>query len=128
MRLLIAIAALMACSGAWAWEDAPQGWKAVDLVCTGVKGDRWYQQDSSQHDVRYYAATNGYGRFVGKSDREYWSTPTQVGADQYISGSEGRILAWTEKVDRSTGRKELLKIELNELWVHDCELRRENKF
>ena len=124
-RSIIAIAALMVCSGAWAKPPASEGWNRVDFICTDL--------DTGRQRREWFYANENAGHFdyeerYRDSDivRVYhWSDDLELGKN--VFGPKGEVTG-VYRIDRATGRlSDSYRARDRRIFL-DCELRPENKF
>lgn len=125
MRSLIAIAALVACSGAWAQPPALEGWKKLDFICTGI--------DTGEQIRQWFYVNENKGQSVFEETYfesvtvRLWHYSDDMGLQKNIYGTRGQMTG-TDEIDRATGRMSRTNILANKTDLFDCELRPENKF
>lgn len=122
MRFIVAIATLVACSGAWAGQ-APEGWKKLDFICESLER-KGYEMDDyfwvSERDEDVWIETH-----AGGQKTHHRTTPIYLSKSYF--GPDGDLVTYSE-IDRSTGRQTHRSLILDYSVTLDCELRRANKF
>ena len=125
MRSLIAIAALVACSGAWAQPPASEGWKKLDFICTGIDDDnqiqQWFYVNKNEGQSIYEET------YPGSETVRFWHYSGDLTLQKNIYGGKGQMTGLDE-IDRATGRMTRTNTVADRTDRFDCELRPENKF
>ena len=138
LKLITAVAAIVACLGAWGYPPASDGWKKLEFNCYGPSGSMYV-------DSRFYSHPNDYetyDHYKTNQDGETDKHPSY----RYISGphtltqifyrlSPARHKANSAslyEIDRSTGIQTFSLIgqrgNVISKVTYECELRPENKF
>ena len=125
MRLIIAIATLVACSGAWAQEPPPesQGWKKLDFICRQLTTDYQY----SEHFYVSEKEVDSWESFWSNGKTHDWHFSNQMTIQKAVYNSDGE-LSLVYDIDRATGRMSRTNVKMRAIDYFDCDLRPENKF
>ena len=124
-RSVIAIAALVACSGAWAQPPASEGWKKLDFICsevnTGQQTQQWFYVNENEGISTYEE------KYPASDVVNLWHYSDEMSLQKNIFGGKGQLTG-IDEIDRSTGRMTWTDVADDRIKSFDCELRSENKF
>ena len=124
-RSIIAIAALMVCSGAWAKPPASEGWKRLDFICTGIDTDQqiqqWFYVNKNEGQSIYEE------KYPASEIVRLWHYSDDLSLQKSIYGGKGQMTG-TDTIDRATGQMRRIDTVARRTDRFGCELRPENKF
>lgn len=125
MRTLIAVVALLTCSGAWAQPPASEGWRRLDFICNGVDADeqiqQWFYVNKNKGQSIYEE------KYPASETVRSWHYSDDLNLQKNIYWGKGQLTG-IDTIDRATGRMTRTDTLAKRTDRFDCELRPENKF